>query len=114
MQRRSRLANEGPYLELGLDIWNNLGRPDEAAEHENGEVITNGEEHKSNNTVRKTISFWHKNTGALFCNVELDKRTETKVTIMTKLYKKSDEYNQFDFQSSRPEYSLCRSRLLWH
>ena len=50
MQRRSRFANvllktqsnscpgdEGPHFELGLDI----GRPEAAAEHENGEVITN-------------------------------------------------------------------------
>ena len=54
MRRRSRFANflletqsnscpgdEGPHFELGLDMWNNLGRPEEAAEHENGEVITN-------------------------------------------------------------------------
>ena len=64
------------------------------------------EEHKSNNTVRKTISIWHANAEALWYNDELDKRTETAVTIMIKLYKKSDEYNQFDFQSSRAEYSL--------
>ena len=71
MRRRSRFANflletqsnscpgdEGPHFELGLDMWNNLGRPEEAAEHENGEVITNSswalqdfiEEHQSNLT----------------------------------------------------------------
>ena len=53
-----RNTKQGPHFELGLDMWNNLGRPEEAAEHENSEVITNSswalhdfiEEHKSNLT----------------------------------------------------------------
>ena len=40
------------------------------------------EENKSNNTVRKTITFWHENTEALWYNDELDKRTEITGTIM--------------------------------
>ena len=58
---------------------------------------------------------WHENTEAHSYDDELDKRTETTVTIMIKLYKKSDEYNQSDFQSSRAEYSLHSPFLsFWH
>ena len=68
------------------------------------------EEHKSNNTVRKTISIWHE---ALWYNDELDKRTETTVAITIKLYKKSDEYNQFDVFNLRALNTrcICHSRL---
>ena len=73
------------------------------------------EEHKSNNTVRNTISIWHE---ALWYNDELDKRTETTVSIMIKLllYTKSDKYNQFDFCNLRALNTrcICRSRLFWH
>ena len=51
-------------LLLGLDIWNNLGRPDEAAN-------------------MKTANYlWHENTEALCYNNELDKRTKTTVRMM--------------------------------
>ena len=94
MRRRSRFANfiletqsnscpgdEGPQFELGLDMWNNLGRPEEAAEHENGSWASRFYRRTQIqfNTVRKTTSIWHE---ALWYNDELDKRSETTVSII--------------------------------
>ena len=99
MRRRSRVANflietqsnsspggEGSHFKLGLDMWKIWEDQKKLLNMKTAKSVRTAaelqdfiEEHKSNNTVRKTISIWHE---ALWCNDELDKRTETTVSIM--------------------------------
>ena len=121
MRRRSRFANflletqsnscpgdEGLHFELGLDMWNNLGRPEEAAEHENGEVITNSSWasrfYRSHLAWSALVQRWIRQKNRNYC------------VNYSWMYKKSDEYNQFDFGNPRALNArcICRSRLFWH